>query len=107
MQQAYNNIENRHFLEILEQQRKDDLRNILSTESGIRVFAWMLNNMGLFKPAFATNSNIYRNAALNDFARALTEEIDQADMQFLIKIKQNMLRLKDEYVKRGLVLKGD
>jgi hypothetical protein len=85
------------FRKELEHQAILDWKNILSTESGIRTFARILNNLGAFSPSFTTNSNIYKNAALNDFARGLIEEMDSADMQFYVAIKKYMLRLKNEY----------
>jgi hypothetical protein len=67
------------------------MREVLNTEAGRCVFARLLTEMGLFNDVYANNASVYKNAALVDFARAITETMDKIDLQLLIEIKKRLL----------------
>jgi len=73
-----------------------DLKAIMDTPAGVRLFAHILKDMGLFDSVYTTNSLVYKNAALTDFARVLTENMDRIDMQILVKVKQHLLNERQE-----------
>lgn len=64
----------------------DDLRAVLATPEGIRVLRVWLECAGLHSPVFCTNSNIYRQAALRDYAQERFGEIIASDPKGGLKI---------------------
>lgn len=68
-----------------------DIKSVLESPRGVSFLAMLMNNLGYFQDVYTPNSQIYRNAALTDFARRLSEDIDRIDLQWMVKIKQEML----------------
>ena len=76
---------------LLRSQYDEDIKSVLESPRGVSFLAMLLNNLGYFQDVYTPNSQIYKNAALTDFARRLSEDIDRADLQWMVKIKQEML----------------
>lgn len=64
----------------------EDLQTVLNTTAGIRVLRVWLDMASAFGSIFQTNANIYRSAALHDFAQDRLGEIMAADPKQGLKV---------------------
>lgn len=64
----------------------EDLRHVLNTPQGIRVLRTWLDTANGFGVIFQTNANIYRSAALHDYAQDRLGEIMAADPKRGLKV---------------------
>lgn len=63
-----------------------DLRVVLASQEGRRVFWRLLEHCKVFESIFDTGSQIYANAARQDVGHFIMAKIDQSDDQALFKM---------------------
>lgn len=65
----------------------EDMRCVLRTPEGLRVYAKLLVDLGVGASSWRPNSSIYKDTALKDFGDAIMTEIAEADEQLFIKLQ--------------------
>jgi len=73
---------------------QDSLSEIVKTEHGIRFIMSIMLKIGYFSYSFTTGASIYKNTALSDLGKWIEKELDNIDLNIMLKIKRELGNLK-------------